>query len=264
MRNIRLTLKYDGSAFHGWQFQPNCITVEEELKKACERILGEKVKLHSCSRTDTGVHANMFCCNFKTESDRTTDKLISGLNAVLPETVCVYAADEMPLDFHSRYDCKGKEYVYIIWNAKYRNPFLRGRALHYPFELDEKLLDTQAKAFIGTHDFSAFCASGSSVQNKVRTIYDCSVKRDGEKVIFTVKGDGFLYNMVRIMLGTLLDINEGKIAKDTIPDIILSCKRERAGVTAKPQGLYLNHVYYEDGEINGKKELQTGTSKDEE
>lgn len=250
MRNLRLTLRYDGAAFHGWQFQPNCITVEEEVKKACSRILGEDVTLHSCSRTDAGVHANMFCCNFKTEKDREPDKLIFGLNAVLPESVSVYGCDEMPLDFHSRYDCKGKEYIYIIRNEKQRNPFFRDRAFHYPFKLDEKKLDEQAKSFIGTHDFAAFCSSGSTVKSTVRTVFDCGVRRDGENVIFFVKGNGFLYNMVRIMVGTLLDINEGKIPCDTIPDIILSKDRSHAGITAKPQGLYLNHVYYKDGEFD--------------
>ena len=330
MRNIKLTLQYDGSAFHGWQFQPNCITVEEELKKSLRQIIGEEVKLYSCSRTDTGVHANMFCCNFKTENSRECDKLMLGLNAVLPATVSVIdccempldfhsrydckgkeyiykiwnskqrnpflrdralhypwclddemldsqAKDfigtydfsafcasgatvkttvrtvidccEMPLDFHSRYDCKGKEYIYKIWNSKQRNPFLRDRALHYPWYLDDEMLDSQAKDFIGTYDFSAFCASGATVKTTVRTVFDCSVKRDGDLVVFSVKGDGFLYNMVRIMVGTLLDINEGKIEKNTIKDIIESCRRENAGVTAKAEGLYLNRVYYEDGEI---------------
>lgn len=249
MRNIKLTLQYDGSAFHGWQFQPNCITVEEELKKAVKHILGEEPKLHSCSRTDTGVHANMFCCNFLTENTRDCEKLMLGLNAVLPETVSVIGCCEVPLGFHSRYDCKGKEYIYKIWNSKQRNPFFNNRALHYPWSIDAEMLNNQAKAFIGTFDFSAFCASGATVKTTVRTVFDCSVKREGDLVTFSVKGDGFLYNMVRIMVGTLLDINEGKIEQNTIKAIIESGERSNAGVTAKPQGLYLNRVYYEDGEI---------------
>lgn len=243
-RNIKLTLRYDGSAFHGWQFQPNCVTVEEEMKKACARILGEQVKLHSCSRTDAGVHANMFCCNFRTDSDRDNSKLMLGLNAVLPESVAVYACDDVPDDFHARYDCKGKEYVYKIWNGAQRNPFYGNYALHFPKHLDESFLDSQAKHFIGTHDFLSFCASGSTVKSTVRTVFDCGVTREGELVIFRVRGDGFLYNMVRIMVGTLLDISNGKIEKDSIEKIILSNNRENAGITAKPQGLYLNKVFY--------------------
>lgn len=244
MRNLKLTLRYDGSAFHGWQFQPNCPSVEKELKNACLRILGENVKLHSCSRTDAGVHANMFCCNFHTETLRENSKIILGLNAVLPESIAVYGCDDVSSDFHSRYDCIGKEYIYKIWNAKQRNPFYNNYALHFPRHLDESFLNSQAKQFIGTHDFSAFCASGCTVKNHIRTVNNCSVTRNGDMVIFSVSGDGFLYNMVRIMVGTLLDINDSKIQKNSIYDIINSKNRERAGITAKPQGLYLNQVFY--------------------
>ena len=243
-RNIKLTLRYDGCAFHGWQYQPNCVPVEGELKKACERILGEQVKLHSCSRTDAGVHANMFCCNFHTESDRKNEKLMTGLNAVLPTGAAVYGCEDVPDGFHARYDCKGKEYVYKIWNSPQRNPFYVGHALHYPAGLDVDFLNTQARQFIGRHDFTSFCASGSSVKTTVRTIFDCRVEREGEMVYFGVHGDGFLYNMVRIMVGTLLDISGGKIEPDSIERIINAGNRQLAGVTAQPQGLYLNKVFY--------------------
>jgi len=244
MRNIKLTLMYDGTHFHGYQFQPGLVTVEGELKKALFRILGEEVKPVSCSRTDAGVHANEFCCNFKTENERENEKLLRGLNAVLPLGVAVTKCEDVPESFHARYDSLGKEYIYKIWNAKVRNPFLEGYALHYPFKLDEKLLDAQAKQFIGTHDFKAFCASGSSVKTTERTVFDCFVKREGELVTFGVHGNGFLYNMVRIMVGTLLSVSEGKIEKDSIEKIIFSKDRELAGVTAKPDGLYLNKVFY--------------------
>ena len=186
----------------------------------------------------------MFCCNFRTYTDRENDKIIKGLNAVLPDSIGVYDIKDMPYDFHARFDCKGKEYIYKIWNGKHKNPFLTDYALHYPYELDAELLDRQAKDFIGTHDFSAFCAAGSSVHSTVRTITDCSVERQGELVTFSVTGDGFLYNMVRIMVGTLLCINSGKLSEGSIPEIIESCDRNNAGITAKAQGLYLNRVYY--------------------
>lgn len=253
MRNIKLTLRYDGSAFHGWQFQPNCITVEKEMKKALLRILGEDIKIQSCSRTDSGVHANMFCCNFKTETDRKNDKIILGLNAVLPETIAVYGCEDAVEDFHARYSCLGKEYVYKIWNGQQRNPFTNKYALFFHRKIDEKVLNSEAQAFVGTYDYSAFCSSGCSVESKVRKIYSAKVERDGDFVIFKVIGEGFLYNMVRIMVGTLLDISDGKIEKGTIKEIILSKNREKAGKTAPAEGLYLNRVFYEEGELlNGK------------
>lgn len=239
-----LTLRYDGTDFHGWQMQENADTVQQYLTEAAERILGEKVKINGCSRTDSGVHANMFCCNFKTGTDRDNDKILKGLNALLPDGIGVYGIEEKDLSFHARFDCRGKEYIYKIWNEKYKNPFLTSYALHYPYDLDAEMLNEQAKDFVGTHDFSAFCAAGSSVKDNVRTISECGVKREGGLVTFSVTGDGFLYNMVRIMVGTLLYINSGKIPKDTIPAIIESQDRNRAGITAKAHGLYLNKVYY--------------------
>ena len=245
MRNIKLTLNYDGSFFHGWQLQPGLVTVEGELRKALLRLLGEEAKPVSCSRTDAGVHANEFCCNFKTGNPRDCEKLLRGLNAVLPPAVAVKSCEEVPLSFHARYDCTSKEYIYKIWNGKTRNPFYESRALFYPFALDCELLDSQSKDFIGTFDFKAFCASGSSVKTTVRTVFDCGMKREDELVTFFVRGNGFLYNMVRIMVGTLLSMNEGKIEPNSIEKIILSKQREKAGVTAEACGLYLNRVFYQ-------------------
>ena len=247
MRNIKLTLQYDGAAFHGYQQQPNGDTVEARLKDAIAQILSEQATVYGCSRTDAGVHANDFCCNFKTQSDRPCDKIMRGLNAVLPPQIAVTACEDASPNFHARYSCLGKEYVYKIWNGKTRNPFLLERALFYPFELDVPLLHAQAQAFVGTHDFAAFCAAGSEVKTTGRTVYRCKVEREGDLVTFTVCGNGFLYNMVRIMVGTLLDIQNGKIERGTIDAILRSGDRTRAGVTAPPQGLYLNRVFYEEG-----------------
>lgn len=235
---------YDGSQFHGWQMQENADTVQGNITKALERILGHKVTVYGCSRTDCGVHANTFCCNFKTERDTPCEKIKVGVNALIPSSIAVLSAEEKKESFNARFDCKGKEYIYKVWNSRVRNPFLTDRAHHHPIQIDEKLLDKECKAFIGYHDFSAFCASGTEVKDKRRTIYDFSVKREGDLVIFSVKGDGFLYNMVRIMVGTLLDINSGKIPQNALSDIIVSKDRVRAGITAKACGLYLNKVYY--------------------
>ena len=243
-RNIKLIISYDGTAYHGWQMQENAITVQQVLTEAAERITSQKVSLNGCSRTDAGVHANIFCCNFRTESETDTWTLLRGINALLPDDVAVLNVEDTDIDFHARFDCKGKEYIYKIWNSKVKNPFLKDKALHYPYLLDAELMNEQAKKFIGTHDFSAFCAAGSTVKDNVRTVYDCGVRREGDLVTFYVKGNGFLYNMVRIMVGTLLYINSGKIEKDTVPEIIESRDRLCAGITAKAHGLYLNDVYY--------------------
>ena len=244
MNNYKLILTYDGTPYHGWQMQDNAITVQQCLSEAIERIFGEKCTLYGSSRTDKGVHALGFCCNFKTEKDRDCEKIAYGLNAVLPESICVLECSKAEESFNARFDAKGKQYIYKIWNSRRRNPFLIDKALHYPLPIDEKLLNEQAKDYIGTHDFSAFCAAGATTVSNVRTVFDCSVERDGNLVVFKVKGDGFLYNMVRIMVGTLLDINSGKIEKGSIPAIIESKSRFSAGITAKAQGLYLDEVYY--------------------
>lgn len=244
MRNLLLVLRYNGTNFHGWQIQPNGNTVQQELCNAFKNISGKDENIIGCSRTDAGVHANMFCCNVRTECGVPTEKIPDALNFYLPPEISVYDCKEVDYDFHARYDSKGKEYVYLIYNGRYRNPFYEDKAMFYPYELDAEMLETQAKAFIGTHDFSAFCSVGSEVQDKTREIYDCSVSRNGDLVEIRVKGNGFLYNMVRIIVGTLLDIQRGKIEKGTISQIIESKNRDKAGVTAEACGLYLNKVYY--------------------
>ena len=250
-RNIKLTIRFDGSGFHGWQIQENAVTVQQTVVEAIERIIGCRVTLNGCSRTDSGVHANMFCCNFRTDKDIDCRKLIRGLNAVLPDSIAVYRCENVDVDFHSRFDCRGKEYIYKIWNSEAKNPFMKNLALHYPYRLDVEMLNSQASDFVGTYDFSAFCSSGTDVADKTRTVYSCNVKREGDMVVFSVKGDGFLYNMVRIMVGTLLDINSGKIEKGTVRDIIFSKDRKLSGITAKAEGLYLNEVYYDEQEVIG-------------
>ena len=252
MRNIKLTLCYDGAAFHGYQQQANAVTVESALKAALHRLLGEEVKPVSCSRTDSGVHARMFVCNFKTETDRENEKLLRGLNALLPSSVAVTKCEDVPLDFHARYDCRGKEYRYLIWNAPVRDPFSVGRAVHVPYALDSERMNKAAQLFCGTHDFSAYCASGSEVKSKVRTVYRCRVEREGDLVVFSVCGNGFLYNMVRIMAGTLLSLSAGGCSEDDILRSLQSGDRDDAGPTAKAEGLYLNKVFYEEDDFDGE------------
>lgn len=244
MRNLRLWLKYNGTAYHGWQIQDNADTVQGQIENAVGQIFCEKISVNGCSRTDAGVHANEFCCNFRTENNMPCATVVRALNAKLPLDIVVFACEEVPVDFHARFDTKSKEYIYKIWNSELRNPFLLDTVFQYKYKLDESKLDKAAKDFIGTYDFASFCASGSSVQDTVRTVFDASVTREGDLVIFRVCGDGFLYNMVRIMVGTLIYINEGKIGESDIKEIILSLDRKKAGKTVSPEGLYLNKVNY--------------------
>ena len=245
MRNLRLRLRFNGSAYHGWQVQANAVTVQGLVENAISGIFGGHHTVYGCSRTDAGVHADEFFCNFRTEKEIPCDAVVRALNANLPFDIAVTGCCEMPPDFHSRYSCSSKEYVYRIWNSPVRDPFSIDTMYHYRYPLDETLLNKTAKDYIGTHDFKAFCSSGSSVESTVRTVKNAAVERQNDTVLFTVEADGFLYNMVRIMVGTLLGVNEGKIAPDAVPGILLSENRENAGVTAPAQGLFLHRVHYE-------------------
>lgn len=248
MRNLRLRLMYNGAAYHGWQVQENAVTVQGTLESVIEKIFGAHLTVYGCSRTDSGVHANEYFCNFTTEKSMSCQQVVNALNGNLPSDIAVLDCREMNEDFHSRFDCVSKQYVYRIWNSPVKNPFMTNTAYHYKYRLDESVLDKAAKDFIGTYDYKAFCSSGSSVRDTVRTVRSASVTRKGELVEFRVEADGFLYNMVRIMAGTLISINEKKTDKNGIKDIILSLDRKQAGVTAPPQGLFLDRVHYKDGD----------------
>ena len=245
MRNLLVTMRFDGAAYHGWQVQENAVTVQQVFQNALQSLFGSRLPVTGCSRTDAGVHAEMYCCNFRTDSAISCEKIPYALNAHLPDDVGVYACREVPEDFHARYNCREKQYIYRIRNSPFRDPFLMGRALLYARELDEALLYDEAQAFLGTHDFCGFASAGGSVEDTVRTVSRVAVTREGEDVLFSVRADGFLYNMVRIMVGTLLGVAEGKIPPGSIPAILESGDRERAGVTAPPQGLYLQQVFYD-------------------
>ncbi len=247
MRNIMLTLRYDGSYFHGWQIQNNAVTVQECFQKALFEVLGECPPIKGCSRTDSGVHANMYCLNFRTEHRIPTQRFIPALNRFLPPSVAVTAAREVPFDFHARYSCIGKQYIYKILNSPVRDPFLNGYAYHYWYDMDIDVLNDAAAHFLGRHDFTSFCTPDQREKGDFhRTISDIGLERDGDLVIFRIQADGFLYNMVRIIVGTLLYVAQGKYTPDDIPVILSSLDREAAGPTAPPQGLYLNRVIYQE------------------
>lgn len=244
MTNYKVTIAYRGTAYHGFQIQEDVPTVQGVVEDAIYKLIGERVTINGCSRTDAGVHANEFVFNVSLDSTINERGIIYGLNGVLPPDIAVLSCEIANDDFHARYDCRGKEYVYIIHNSEIKSPFYADTAYRSWYPIDAEKLNTACKDFIGTHDFKSFCATACDKEITVRTIYDFKVEREEDLVKFTVSGDGFLYNMVRIMVGTLLFINDGKLAADSIPEIISSLDRTRAGKTVPPQGLYLNKVYY--------------------
>lgn len=244
MRNLLITIKYDGSAYHGWQVQKNALTVQEVFQNAVEKVFLSRLDVKGCSRTDTGVHANMYCVSLKTDMDIAPYGVIMALNSNLPRDIAVVDCREVDDDFHPRYSCKSKEYIYKIYNGRIRNPFDADYALHYNRPIDAEYLNREAQAFVGKYDYSGFCSANSDVEDTVRDVKSFSVWREGNYVYFKVEADGFLYNMVRIMVGTLLFVNEGKIKEGELKDVILSKDRKRAGKTASPNGLYLNKINY--------------------
>ena len=249
-----LRLSYLGTAYNGYQVQGDQPTVQRELTRACAELFGERCDIVGCSRTDSGVHANMFCV---TVSRRGSDELTTtipphriplALNAHLPDDISVYEAALVSGSFHPRYDVTCKEYVYRIYNSPVRNPFELDRAWHYPRQIDAcALMNMQIAAghFCGTHDFSSFMAQGATVAHAIRTVSHAYVEKKGDVIEFHVAADGFLYNMVRIMVGTLIAVAEGKIQAEQIPSVIEAKDRTRAGMTAPAHGLYLNAVIYE-------------------
>lgn len=244
MKRLLITIKYDGTAYHGWQVQDNALSVQEEFQNAVEKVFGKRLDVKGCSRTDSGVHANMYCLTLDTDMNISDEGVVMALNTKLPPDIATVACREVSADFHPRYNCKTKEYVYRVYNGKTRDPFLEKYTYHYRFNLDADYLNKEAQQFLGTHDFSGFCSVKSDVEDTVRTITKAEVKREGDIVTFAFEGDGFLYNMVRIMVGTLLFIGEGKIKEGELREIIASCDRKRAGKTAPAKGLYLNKVNY--------------------
>lgn len=247
MKNIAMRLAYDGSKYHGWQFQKNGITVQQTLEDALSDITGEEIKVTGCSRTDAGVHALDYVMNFMTDTSIPTDKLPYALNYRLNNDIAALEAWEAEEDFNARFSSKGKRYIYKIWNGRIRNPFFVGYSWFLPYNLDKGKMAEAAACFAGTHDFSAFMAAGGSQKTTVRTIRECSVEFDKENkelITVMVEADAFLYNMVRIITGTIVEAGFGKILPSDIPGIIESCDRRRSGATAPPEGLYLKKVFY--------------------
>lgn len=246
-----MTIAYRGTRYHGFQRQPNAVTVQGELEKQLSRVLNGATTVYGCSRTDTGVHANEFVLHFFTEREIRCKNLVRALNGYLPDDISVLSAEDAAADFHARFDCRGKEYLYRIHCHESKNPFLTDLAYHYRRPLDTDKIREAARAVVGTHDFHSFCAQAAPETNCIRTIYGTDVQRSGSDVRIYIRGDGFLYNMVRIFVGTLLDINEGVFPPSAMPGILAAGDRLAAGRTAMAHGLYLNRVFYSDAVITG-------------
>ncbi len=245
MRNIKLTIEYDGKDFNGWQRQPNKLNIQGEIEKAIQEITGEEVEVNASGRTDAGVHALGQVANFKTVSKIEIEKMAYAINSKLKKSIRIKKAEEVDLDFHSRYKCKEKTYRYIINNSEQGTAIYRGLEYQVPQRLNLEDMKKAINYFIGEHDFKGFKASGTSSKSSVRTIYKAEIKEVGERIIIELTGNGFLYNMVRIISGTIVEVGLGKIRPDEIPEIIKSKNRERAGKTLPPQGLYLVEVKYD-------------------
>ena len=250
MRNIALTLMYDGTNYHGWQVQKRDVTVAETLEKALALVVCHPVKCTGAGRTDAGVHAETYVANFRTTSTIPCDRLPLAVNTRLPGDIVVVKATEVPEDFNAIGSCIQKEYTYRIYNSRIRNAFLVNRVWFYPKHLDETVMQKAASHFVGTHDFACVRSVGTETKSTVRTVHYCRVTRRGELLELKVCADGFLYNMVRAITGTVLYAAEGKLTAEDIPKILDAGDRTLAGPTVPPGGLYMTRLWYEDERLN--------------
>ena len=244
MRNILMTIAFDGTEYCGFQVQKNGVSIAKKIQDAIETVTGERSDIKGCSRTDAGVHAKKFCVSFFTDSTLSDRNLQKALDANLPKDIAAVSCVTVDDDFHARYSCRGKKYRYRIWNGESKNPFDK-RAMWYKKPLDVEKMREAAERIVGKKDFKAFMASGSNITDTVRTVFECNVEKYDEYVEITVSADGFLYNMVRIIVGTLIAVSEGKILPRDIDKIIEKGDRADAGVTVPACGLFLNEVYYD-------------------
>lgn len=238
-----LKMMYDGTRYGGYQRQANADTVGERLLTALQTLFGQVEHMAGCSRTDSGVHALMFCVSFDAAQERDSQAVVRALNALLPDDICVTGCQRVADDFHARYSCRGKQYLYQIRDSALRNPFYDRYALTVAHALDIQQLNQIVLPIIGTHDFTSFMASGSKITDCVRTVTRADFAREGELIRFRICADGFLYHMVRIIVGTVLDIAEGRLEAD-MAKILAAKDRSAAGRTIAAHGLFLEKVFY--------------------
>jgi len=253
MRNIKLTIAYDGGQFHGWQVQPGLATIQGALNDAVRQITQEPAVVHGASRTDAGVHALGQVAHFKTQSGLAASEIQRALNALLPPAIRIVAAEEVGPDFHARWQAQGKTYRYRIYRGEVLPPFEFGRALHYPWPLDEDAMVRAAREFEGEHDFTSFAASSGSEDDDrdravVRAVHSSEIRREPERdeLVYTIRGRSFLRYMVRKIVGTLLEVGKRRLTPDGIAEIFAARDRGRSGPTVPPEGLYLVSLEYPD------------------
>lgn len=241
----KLTMAYDGTNYHGWQRQKNGITVQEVLEDVISEMFGKETVVTGCSRTDAGVHAKTYVCSFDGETTIPHNKIPFVLNTMLPPDIRAYKCEIMHDGFNARFETVTKAYEYKIINQSVSDPLMRNFAWHYPVKLDVEKMQLAAEKIKGKHDFASFCAAGSCVKSTVRNLTELSVKKEGNLITVRAAADGFLYNMVRIIVGTLVYVGNGKLSEKDIEQLIQKKDRRLLGITAPPQGLSLVEVNYE-------------------
>ncbi len=245
MKRIGMVVAYDGTNYCGWQIQPNGITIQGVLNKCLTDLLGEKIEVMGASRTDAGVHALGNVCVFDTNTRIPGEKISYALNQSLPEDIRIQLSEEVEPDFHPRYTDSEKTYEYRILNRTFPVPTERLYSYFYHYRLDEKKMREATSYLIGRHDFASFCGSGAQVKSTIRTITSAAVERDGDIITIRISGTGFLYNMVRIITGTLIEIGNGQYPPERMKSIVEACDRSAAGPTAPACGLTLIGIRYE-------------------
>lgn len=243
--NYKLTLSYDGTDYHGWQRQHNAVTVQEILEDSLFRIFGSKITVTGCSRTDAGVHAKTYVCNFHGKTTIPVEKLHIVLNTMLPEDIRAYKCEEADEGFNARFDTVKKAYEYKILNSEVCDPLLRRFVWHYPIKLDFEKMLRASQIICGRHDFKSFCAAGSSAKTTVRNVMKLELDKNDNLIKMRIEADGFLYNMVRIIAGTLVYVGNGKLSTENVKEFLEKGDRRLMGITAPPQGLSLVEVSYE-------------------
>lgn len=245
MRNIKIVVEYDGTNYCGWQKQPQGTTIQQEIENALNNITGENVALLASGRTDSGVHAIAQVANFKTESNIKAGEFQMGLNSVLPNDITIVSAEEAELNFHAQFSAKSKKYIYQIFNSSHPSALLRQRAWFMPHTLDIDKMKESAKCLIGEHDFKAFAQSGIEVKTTIRTVSSVSIEQKENNIIeFSIEASGFLKRMVRLIIGTLVQVGKGKISPADFAEILHSGEKTKFVYAAPPQGLYLKEVKY--------------------
>ncbi|MEE0945481.1 MAG: tRNA pseudouridine(38-40) synthase TruA [Acutalibacteraceae bacterium] len=244
MRRYLLKIAFDGTDYHGWQVQPNGITVQEKMQSCINSLYGYSPDVTGCSRTDSGVHANEFYCHFDLRNTIDTDGIVKGLNSVLPLDIRALSCDFVESDFHCRYMAKGKNYIYRIDRRKITDPFNARYSYNFSGKLNLEDMKYFCGTVIGKHDFCGFSSSKRSVKDTVRTVSECNITENGDFLIFSISADGFLYNMVRIIVGTCISVGTGTLDKNIAEKIFRSMDRSLGGATAPAHALFLNKVYY--------------------